>query len=103
MIIRQGDVLLVPVEVAMPHNARQTREVVLAEGEVTGHAHRLAAAEVYEWEANGQRYVRTTGIGTIRHEEHDPEPAAVIAPDVTYRVIQQRQWNLADEWEQVRD
>lgn len=41
--IRQGDVLLVPVQ-AEPPALAPVAEVVLAWGEVTGHAHRLSGA-----------------------------------------------------------
>ncbi|MCC6388311.1 MAG: hypothetical protein IT302_13135 [Dehalococcoidia bacterium] len=44
--IRQGDVLLVPVDTAPPADAARTSEVVLALGEITGHAHRLSGAAV---------------------------------------------------------
>lgn len=103
--IRQGDVLLVPVEVARPVTARLSQEVVLAYGEVTGHAHRLRASEVWEWEAQGQRYVQVVdnAPGTISHEDHDPVPAAVVEPGVTYRVVPQQEWDLAGQWRNVRD
>ena len=103
--IRQGDILLIPVTLEAPAGCRGRSEVVLAEGEVTGHAHRLAGAEVLDWSVGGQRYVQVVGeaAGTLRHEDHDPSPAAVVEPGVTYRVVRQRQFSLADEWEQVRD
>ena len=44
--IRQGDVLLVPVDTAPPADAARTSEVILALGEITGHAHRLSGAAV---------------------------------------------------------
>ena len=103
--IRQGDVLLVPMDIHVPPGVRPVREVVLALGEMTGHAHRLAAPEVYTWEADGQRYVRVVGDepGTLAHEEHDPTPASVVAPGVTYRVIQQQEMDLKGQWRKVQD
>lgn len=103
--IRQGDVLLDPAAVAMPEGVQPKSEVILALGELTGHAHRLASACVYEWEANGQRYVRVEGKepGTLTHEDHDPIPAAVVASGVTYRVVPQRQWDLQGQWQKVTD
>ena len=48
--IRQGDVLLVPADVQTPSDTAAAPQVVLAEGEVTGHAHRLSApAGVLDW------------------------------------------------------
>lgn len=107
-MIRQGDVLLIPVtdhRVKVPAHILPVSEVVLAEGELTGHAHRLAGREVYEWSVSGQRYVRVVDDrpGTIAHEDHDPVPAAVIEPNVTYRVVQQREWDLRGQWQDVRD
>ena len=103
--LRQGDVLLVPVEGDAPADAQRSTEVVLAEGEVTGHAHRLRATTVLEWSVGEQRYVRVVGDapGTLSHEEHDPIPAAVIAPNVTYRVVQQQVWSLENQWRKVVD
>ena len=103
--IRQGDILLVAVDHQPPKNARLTTEVVLAEGELTGHAHRLRAAQVLEWEVAGQRYIRVLGDepGTLNHEEHDPVPVAVVQPETTYRVVLQREWNLAGQWRKVID
>ena len=40
--IRQGDVLLVPVDNVAPAAATTKVQVILAEGEITGHAHRLS-------------------------------------------------------------
>lgn len=105
-MIRQGDILLAPVEGADPPPSRTVhQEVVLAEGEVTGHAHRLSGAEVLDWSIDGQRYVRVNGDapGSLRHEDHDPVAAPVVPPNVTYRVIRQREWDLSGEWRPVVD
>ncbi len=102
--IRQGDVLLVAVNIPMPGGLTPQREVILAEGEITGHAHRLKAAAVYEWSQDGQRYVRVSDSeGELSHEEHDPEPAAVVTPGVTYCVVPQQEWDLSNQWRKVRD
>ena len=104
--IRQGDVLLEPVEgMTPPESAIVSPEVILALGEVTGHAHRLRGTTVYEWSVGGERYVRVGGDrpGTIAHEDHDPIPAAIVVPETTYRVIQQREWDLSQQWKRVLD
>lgn len=103
--IRQGDVLLVPVDSAPLASAKRTTEVVLALGEVTGHAHRLAGPLVLEWDgADGGRYVRVEGgVGSLSHEEHDPVPAPVVVEGQTYRVVQQQEWDLSGEWRPVVD
>lgn len=103
--IRQGDVLLIPVEgLPPPPEARPSNEAVLAVGEMTGHAHRLQAPEVYAWCVGDQRYVRVEKeVGTLQHEEHDPVPAAVVVPGVTYRVVTQQEWNLQEERQVITD
>ena len=104
--IRQGDVLLIAVDgVQPPADARHTSEVVLALGEVTGHAHRLQAADILEWSEDDQRYVYVLGheLGSVTHEEHDPRPAPVVAPEMAYRVVPQREWDLRGQWRPVVD
>lgn len=102
--IRQGDILLVPVDRELPANARLISQVVLAEGEATGHAHRLSGVAVADWTADNERYVRVIGsVGSLSHEDHDPTPVAVVAPDQTYRVVQQQEWDLSGQWRPVVD
>ena len=103
-IIRQGDVLLVPVDAAMPKSANRSDLVILAEGELTGHAHRLRG-DVAEWSVGEQRYVRVVGgeKGTLQHEDHDPSPVAVVEPGQTYRVVPQQEWSLEGQWRKVAD
>lgn len=102
-IYRQGDVLLKKVE-SVPADAKEmdwTKEgrVVLAYGEVTGHAHaiNLNYATMLKTEA-GQRFLNIKKGAKLTHEEH-----ATITPEVgSYEVIQQREYtpqairNVAD-------
>jgi hypothetical protein len=102
--IRQGDILLILVERQPPENLQPKQEVVLAIGETTGHAHVLAGREVYEWEIEGQRYVRVSGsLGSIAHADHDPNPVAVVEEDSTYLVVPQLEWDLQNQWRKVED
>lgn len=73
--IRQGDVLLVPVD-EIPGGCKPVKRVqgrvILAEGEVTGHHHAISDADVKmvisEME---RRYLEVGGEGaTLSHEEH---------------------------------
>jgi hypothetical protein len=85
---RQGDVLIVTVD-AVPSGItevpRSKRGVVLAEGEVTGHAHRIPSrhASLYRSE-NDARYLRVMGPAPValNHEEH----TTVKIPPGDYRV-----------------
>lgn len=92
---RQGDVLLVAVD-SIPRDVtelpRTERGLVLAEGEATGHAHRIPSrsAKLYRTETD-QRYMRATAGVQLGHEEHKtrcsvcPELPLVVAThyDVT--------------------
>lgn len=102
--IRQGDVLLVPVDNAPPKHATPLDIVILAEGELTGHAHRLRGT-VVEWSVGEQRYVRVVGDepGTLQHEDHDPVAVSVVVPEQTYRVVPQQEWDLSGMWRKVAD
>jgi len=86
LMLRQGDVLLVAVD-AIPSDAieirRGPRGVVLAEGEVTGHAHRIPSrsASLYRSESDA-RFMRVKAPVSLKHEEH----TAVEIPPGNYRV-----------------
>lgn len=70
---RHGDVFLARVE-EIPANLPRLPAPVLAEGEITGHAHRIeeaGAAEVYD--AGEDRFLRILADrATLIHEEHGP-------------------------------
>lgn len=71
---RQGDVLLIRVE-TIPAKAKTEKRdkgrIVLAKGEVTGHAHAIANRGVKVYEHEGTRYIRVHKKGAeLKHEEH---------------------------------
>lgn len=93
-IARQGDVLLVRVP-TMPTGTREVPRddagrVVLALGEVTGHAHAIRDpdATLYELTDVEHRFLEITREVTLTHEEHD---AITLAPG-TYEVRRQREY-----------
>lgn len=95
---RQGDVLITRVA-ALPAGAKQrkTSRVVLAEGEVTGHAHVVTGpAELYD--ADRQTYLRVGVAAAVQHEEH----STIELPPGDYRVTIQSEYepqairNVAD-------
>lgn len=118
-IIRQGDVLLTPVS-ALPADLKEVPmdrgRIVLAYGEVTGHAHAIAdhvaqvatlsgADEIAQaaiarakakarlWQApTGERYLQVVEPVTLTHEEHT---AHVIAPGI-YQVPHQVEYTPAE-------
>lgn len=100
---RQGDVLLNPVRSApkgkaiAPDNGR----VILAYGEVTGHAHaieEIQSVALIETE-DGHVYLRVKEEVPLRHEEHQ-HPRNLHVHD--YEVIQQCE-ELAGDVRQVLD
>lgn len=98
MMFRQGDVLIVAVD-EMPADAkpvgRTKRGIVLAEGEVTGHAHRIPSrhASLYRSE-NDARYLRVMGPAPVAllHEEH----TTVIIPPGNYRITIHHEYQPAE-------
>ena len=89
--VRQGDVLVLGVD-AIPDDAkpvsRDRGRVVLAYGEVTGHAHAIAARDATLLELDGERYLRVTAPVTLDHEEH----ATIELPPGSFRVVIQREY-----------
>jgi len=92
---RQGDVGIRRVDSIPEHTeaiARDKGRIILAYGEVTGHAHAIldtAAALVRTADTN-QRFLRvmaTSGV-ELRHEEH----ATITLPPGNYEIIQQREY-----------
>lgn len=100
---RQGDVLIKKVD-AMPEAVKpvdwsEEGRVILAYGEVTGHAHALplSLVSMFATEA-GQRFINVSEGAELTHEEH-----ATITPQPgVYEVVQQREYtpeairNVAD-------
>jgi hypothetical protein len=99
--LRQGDVLLVPVE-RLPSGKKKARKNgILAYGEATGHSHSVAdllAAEVYEIE-NGMYLSVTAEDGvSIVHQEHGP----ILVPKGKYQIRIQREYS-PEEIRNVKD
>lgn len=105
--IRQGDVMLIPVNVMPPQDKVPVSKVILADGELTGHSHKLTAEHgVVEWvDSNLDRMIWVVGpeLGTLHHEDHDPIPVDVVQPETAYRVVIQRELDLSGQWKQVVD
>ena len=107
-MIRQGDVLLIPVE-EVPEQvrpvARRDGRLVLADGEVTGHAHVIGAEQAELVSAAGARelYLLVYGDDPVQltHEEHSALP---VQPGA-YRVVRQREFDprVHSEWRMVAD
>ena len=96
-LIRQGDVLLKEVKEIKGQKQKQ-KDVVLAEGEVTGHKHTLMG-QVLVSEFEGNKYVELTEDSVLTHQEHD----TLEIPKGKYQIILQREVDLLGEIRQVMD
>lgn len=103
----QGDILIERVDDVEPAGRAAARPVgngllVLAEGEATGHRHRLfGSVTMYRDDALARDIPRGLYVGHVRidgpaarleHEEHVP----IVLPHGTYRVRRQRQLEPMD-------
>lgn len=94
LVVRQGDVIV--KSATLPQNAvekqRAARGIVLAEGEVTGHAHAIADAHVRWFTVADNPYQQWVVVesdeAVITHEEH----ASVTLPRGVYVVDIQVQY-----------
>jgi hypothetical protein len=95
MIARQGDVLLIQVE-AVPDGAvpipRDAGRIVLAYGEVTGHAHAIFAPDVSFVQVGEERYIESASPILVQHEEHAPVRLGAGA----FRVVRQREYSPSE-------
>lgn len=106
-IYRQGDVLLKKISVDpkdIPEGATDVTpkdgRIVLAYGEVTGHAHAFAEPEVKAgklkalsktgvWDPSAERFIQVLEKTALTHEEHSP----VELDKGIYEVVQQREYS----------
>lgn len=94
--IRQGDVLLQPVPEATGH---KLSHLTLAEGEVTGHSHRISNGEAELYEKEGTLYLRVlSDTATLSHEEHH----AIAVPQGDWLVKIQREYE-PEGWRYITD
>lgn len=89
---RQGDVLVIAVD-GIPSGAvslpRTAGELVLAEGEATGHRHAILDERAELLGTAEELYLRVDGVDAVlTHQEHDP----ITVPPGAYRVVRQREY-----------
>jgi hypothetical protein len=92
MLWRQGDVFMESTPL-IPSGALQQPHVVLAEGEITGHSHRVADPDTaILFAVRDQSYLQVTANrADVVHEEH----GTVTLPRGIYRVWRQREYDPA--------
>ena len=92
-LYRHGD-LLVSSVAALPSSARRLNHLVLAQGELTGHSHRIAerdAAVLFETD-KGLFLNVTRSVATLVHQEHGP----IELQAGYYQVWRQREYTPAE-------
>ena len=99
---RQGDVLVIRDDKATGGEAipRDKGRVVLAYGEVTGHAHAIRNPNVCQLRNEGHTILRVDGPASalLEHEEH----ATIELPPGNYRVVIQQEYT-PEEYRNVAD
>jgi hypothetical protein len=96
-IIRQGDVLIIPSDTLF--KGTKLPHLTLAEGEVTGHRHRISNGEAELLERDGVFYLRVLSPTAILiHEEH----AQVTIPQGNWEIRIQREYE-PEGWQYVAD
>jgi hypothetical protein len=87
---RHGDILVAPIP-SLPSNCRRLRHLVLAEGELTGHSHRIADANsAVLYASRGELFLEVTEESAVLlHQEHGP----IQLPRGVYRVWRQREYS----------
>lgn len=97
-IARQGDVLLIAVK-SIPADAKDITpqgRIVLAYGEVTGHAHAIeneaGAQKAKLWDAGAERFLQVMEQTALRHEEH----SEITLQPGNYQVIRQVEYTPSE-------
>jgi len=106
MQYRQGDVLLVKVDSLPVKKNKIEREggrIILAHGEVTGHAHAISHSGAQFWlsQVPGDRssYLELSESTELQHEEH----ACITLEPGFYQVVRQREFGSTGSWDIVGD
>ena len=89
---RQGDVLLEQME-SIPKGLKKLERLIVAYGEVTGHAHRFDCklgdgVELLE-DDKGNLFVRVAKTTELVHEEHE----TLTIPPGDYKYVPQREYS----------
>lgn len=96
--LRHGDVLITG-DASIPKGATKLDHLTLAEGEVTGHSHRITSGAGELFRFDDKLYLRIQSeIATLTHEEH----RALELPRGDYEIKIQREYE-PNGWKYVAD
>ena len=91
-IYRHGDVLIYKLDQELKNvNDKVIKQLILAEGEVTGHAHRLTGdVEIIQNKPiNGEMIFQVNDTAVLSHEEHDK----IVLSQGVYLKVNQVEYN----------
>ena len=97
---RQGDILFVPVE-AIPEDAKEQKDGIIARGEFTGHAHAVRpSAQVAMMVAANIAYINAmVEEAKIDHQEHN----TISLPAGNFYASKRQRVYTPDGWRMVAD
>jgi len=102
-IIQQGDILFIPIK-EIPKEAKKVESKkyhILAEGEATGHSHRVSVKEVDFYTIKDQKFVKLWGeVARVLHEEHKTKE--LTNPLYEVKTIQEYDYDT-EQARQIRD
>ncbi|MEW6491373.1 MAG: hypothetical protein AB1589_02305 [Cyanobacteriota bacterium] len=94
--MRQGDVILLSV---LQTEGQKLPHLTLAEGELTGHKHRISDGQAELYEKEGTLYLSVLSTtATLTHEEHNP----IQVPQGNWMIRIQREYE-PQGWRYVSD
>jgi hypothetical protein len=99
VLYRHGDVLIQRIA-GLPHGVHRLEGATLAQGELTGHSHRIQQAQAVQlWRQGKELFLEVQESSvTLVHEEH----RAIELPQGIYRVWKQREYR-PDAYVEVED
>lgn len=96
---RHGDVLLTPEK--LPDKYQELKTNIVAEGESTGHAHRITNGNLFQ--AGNVIFVVPGDNTSITHEEHNALTLPRLPEGYGYKRTIQREYDDEQEWREVAD
>jgi hypothetical protein len=100
MLIQQGDVLIMKVKEIPADAVPKPGPVVLAEGETTGHAHRIESDKAQLYTMGNILFLNVLAPVVVKHEEHKP----VTVEPGQYRIGRVQEYDhFAEEARAVED
>lgn len=94
---RHGDVLIIPTKEKI--QGEEQKHLTLAEGEVTGHSHRIAEGDAKLFKFDDKTYLKVMSeYALLRHEEHKE----IKLPKGDYEIFIQEDYSPSG-WAKVAD